>query len=79
MKSKARSKNDRVKKNHIYHPHLTEEVWQNISSHLSIREWVKAAGTCKTTHMMSLKWARLGQDIPPEGRYSVSFSSTFCD
>ena len=79
MKSKARSKAGRIDKNHIDYPHLTEEIWQNISSHLSTREWAKAAGTCKTTHTMSLKWARLGQDIPLEGRYSVSFSSQVCD
>ena len=68
MRSKTHPKYDGVNKSHNITPHLTEDIWQNISSHLSTREWAKAAGTCKTSHMMSLKWARLGQDTPDEGR-----------
>ena len=70
-----------VKHNHTVsrqHPHLTEEIWQNISVHLSTQEWAKAAGTCKTSYTMSLKWARLGHKIPPEGRQIILSSSEAC-
>ena len=69
------------KHNHIVSrqlPHLTEEIWQNISAYLSTKEWVKAAGTCKTSYTMSLKWVRLGYKTSPEGRQIILSSSKAC-
>ena len=60
------------------HLHLTEEIWQNISAHLSTKEWAKAAGACKTSYTMSLKWARLCHNISPECRQITLCSSRAC-
>ena len=67
MSTNIHSKSNRCRIDYDINSHLTEEIWQNISSHLSAKEWAKAAGTCKTSYIMSLKWARLGQDTPHEG------------
>ena len=48
-------------------PYLSEAIWSRISEHMTIQEWCKAAGTCKTSYNMPLKWARLSRDLPLEG------------
>ncbi len=48
-------------------PYLSEALWCRISEHMTIHEWCKAAGTCKTSYNVPLKWARLSRHLPLEG------------
>jgi hypothetical protein len=38
---------------------LPIEVWRIISSQMSIREWVRVSGTCKTTWKLALEDVQL--------------------
>ncbi len=33
---------------------LPDEIWQKIASHMSIKDWAKASGMCKTTWILQL-------------------------
>ncbi|CAK0784202.1 hypothetical protein CVIRNUC_007406 [Coccomyxa viridis] len=67
MPTEIRPTCDGVEQTRIDQPQLPEDVWQNISNYLSIEEWAKAAGTCKMTCRMPLKWIRLGRRTPLAG------------
>ena len=53
--------------------HLTEDLWIRISEHMTLREWYKAASTCKTSYNVPLKWAKLIRKHPLEGVHCIVF------
>ena len=67
MLPKIRFACDGAEQTRINQPQLTEDIWHNISNYLSTEEWAKAAGACKMTYRMPLKWVGLGCPTPPEG------------
>jgi hypothetical protein len=46
---------------------LPQEIWQNITSHLTVREWAAACGTCRSLLSLQLDTVHLLGDIQSAG------------
>ena len=44
---------------------LPAEIWQKIASFLTLREWAKACGACRTTWNLQLLRVSMTESMPP--------------
>lgn len=47
-------------------PQLPFEIWQQIASHLTLREWAQGCGACKTMSQLQLQNVRLSECMPED-------------
>ena len=51
---------------------LPEAIWENIASHLSLKDWAKASGTCRVTSKIHLQKIDVSRVTPKEGECHAS-------
>ena len=39
---------------------LTEDLWRIVASHMTLRDWARTSGTCRTLHSLPLSVVRIG-------------------